>query len=229
MDNSSKHSLFSIGDFSRITGLTIKTIRLYDEKRILVPTHVDAPSGYRYYDDRAVEIALAIIHLRKMGFSLKEIGQILAGYDDQADILDYLEQKRATLQDDILKLQDSTSLIEQMITQEMEARMVIQNSDFEVEEKQLGTLLVAGIRMQGRYEQVGDVFPKLCRSMGRYACGKPLTLYYDGEYKENDAHFEPAIPVRKGKEVEGISVRELPGGRCCALMHKGPYDTHRRS
>ncbi len=229
MDSSNTDRLFSIGDFSRITGLTIKTIRLYDERRILIPTHVDVQSGYRYYDDRAVEVALAIMHLRKMGFSLKEIGQILADYDDQADVLDYLEQKKSTLQSEILKLQDSKSLIEQMISQEMEARMAIQNADFEVEEKQLGTILVAGIRMQGRYEQVGDVFPKLCRSMGRYACGKPLTLYYDGEYKENDAHFEPAIPVRKGKEVEGISVRELPGGKCCALMHKGPYDTLSRS
>lgn len=229
MSSFSPDNLFSIGDFSRITGLTIKTVRLYHEIGILVPTYVDAQSGYRYYNDNAVEVALAIMHLKRMGFSLQEIGRILAEYDDQADILDYLDQKKSALHDDMLKLQDSTLLIEQIISQEMEARMVLRNSEFEVEEKQLATILVAGIRMQGRYEQVGEVFPKLYRSMGRLACGKPLTLYYDGEYKENDAHFEPAIPVRKGKDVEGISVRELPGGKCCALMHKGPYDTLSRS
>jgi len=225
----SKKDMFSIGDFSRITGLTIKTIRLYHEKGILVPARIDGQSGYRYYDDRAVEVALAIIHLREMGFSLKEIGHILEEYDDQADILEYLEQKKASVQDQILSLQSSKLLIDRMIIQEMEARMVTRNSEFEVEEKQLDTILIAGIRMKGCYDQIGGAFSKLCRSMGRFACGKPLTLYYDGEYKEEDADFEPSIPVRKGKEVEGISLRELPGGKCLSLIHQGPYATLSRS
>ena len=37
------------------------------------------------------------------------------------------------------------------------------------------------------------------------------------------------MPVKKGKKVQGISVRELPGGRCVSLVHKGPYDTIGRS
>jgi len=37
------------------------------------------------------------------------------------------------------------------------------------------------------------------------------------------------MPIRKGNEVEGISVRELPGGRCVSLLHKGPYDELTRS
>ena len=35
--------------------------------------------------------------------------------------------------------------------------------------------------------------------------------------------------MRKGKDAEGISVRELPGGRCVSLIHKGSYDTLRDS
>jgi effector-binding domain-containing protein len=56
-----------------------------------------------------------------------------------------------------------------------------------------------------------------------------MTLYFDGEYKEQDADFEPCIPVRKGKDVEGISIRELKGGRCVSLIHKGPYERLRDS
>jgi hypothetical protein len=44
--------MFSIGQFSRITGLTIKTIRLYHERGILSPGKVDPATGYRYFDDR---------------------------------------------------------------------------------------------------------------------------------------------------------------------------------
>ncbi len=52
-----------------------------------------------------------------------------------------------------------------------------------------------------------------------------MTLYYDGEYKEDDADFEPCFPVRKGLNENGISVRELKGGKCVSLIHQGPYDT----
>ena len=52
-----------------------------------------------------------------------------------------------------------------------------------------------------------------------------MTLYYDGEYKEDDADFEPCFPVRKGLNENGISVRELKGGKCVPLIHQGPYDT----
>ncbi len=37
------------------------------------------------------------------------------------------------------------------------------------------------------------------------------------------------MPVRRGEPVDGISVRELPGGRCVSLLHKGPYDQLGRS
>jgi len=42
--------MFSIGEFSRITGLSIKALRLYHEKGILVPGRVDDATGYRYYN-----------------------------------------------------------------------------------------------------------------------------------------------------------------------------------
>jgi len=59
--------------------------------------------------------------------------------------------------------------------------------------------------------------------MGRHIRGKPLCLYHDGEYKEDDADFEPCMPVGKEVPVEGLSVRELPGGRCVSLLYRGPY------
>ena len=53
--------------------------------------------------------------------------------------------------------------------------------------------------------------------------------YYDGEYRENDADIEACVPVSQKREAEGISVRELPGGRCLTLLHKGPYEELGRS
>ena len=100
---------------------------------------------------------------------------------------------------------------------------------FEVEERELEPMLVGGIRMTGRYCDCGKGFATLGKRLGRHIAGKPLCLFYDGEYRENDANFEPCMPLRKPVEAEGISIRELPGGRCVSLMHLGPYEELRRS
>ena len=107
--------------------------------------------------------------------------------------------------------------------------MAMQKSTFEVEEKVLEPMLIAGVRMKGKYSDCGKGFAKIGKALGRYLCGKPLNLYYDGEYREEDADLEACIPVRKQVEVEGISVRELPGGKCVALLHQGPWDELGRS
>ena len=98
-----------------------------------------------------------------------------------------------------------------------------------VEEKPVEAALVAGIRMKGKYSDCGEGFSKLGKAIGRSICGKPLCLYYDGEYREEDANFEPCFPIRKRIEAEGISVHELPGVRCLSLVHRGPYDQTGRS
>jgi effector-binding domain-containing protein len=101
--------------------------------------------------------------------------------------------------------------------------MLMAKQPFEVEEKSTDPIRVAGVRMKGKYADCGPVFAKIARRLGRHLCGKPLLLHYDTEYREDDADFEPCIPVRGGKGDDGIEIRELPGGACVTLLHKGPY------
>ena len=116
-----------------------------------------------------------------------------------------------------------------IIAHERGAIMTMSNSTFEVEEKQLDTILIAGVRMKGKYSDCGKGFARISKRLGRYICGKPLNLLYDSEYRQDDADFGPCMPIRKNQQVEGISVRELPTGRCVSLLHKGPYDELGRS
>lgn len=100
---------------------------------------------------------------------------------------------------------------------------------YEIEEKDVAPQLIAGIRMKGRYSDCGEGFSRLGRKVGRVIAGKAICLMYDGEYREEDADFEPAFPIRKAVQTEGVEVRELPGARCVTLVHRGPYDTLGRS
>ena len=83
--------------------------------------------------------------------------------------------------------------------------------------------------MQGHYSDCGKGFATIGRKFGRFINGKPLLLHYDTEYKEHDADFEACMPLRQRKIVDGVAVRELPGGRFVTLVHKGPYDQLGRS
>ncbi len=94
----------------------------------------------------------------------------------------------------------------------------------EVEHKSVATMLVATLRMTGKYSDAGKGFSQLGKKFGRHICGKAFLLHYDSEHKENDASFEVCMPVRKGQSVDNIEVRELTGGTCISLIHRGPYD-----
>jgi len=220
---------FTIGEFSRMTGLTIKTLRFYHEKGVLIPTCTDPNSGYRYYTERQLDRARVVVQLRALEFSLEQIGEILAKCDDESDLLAQLERQKAAIVAKTQQYREIAKSLDRIIRTEREARMASQQSSFGVEEKSLEPMLVAGVRMKGKYSDCGKGFAKIGRSFGRHIAGKPLMLHYDSEYKESDADFEACMPVGKAKEVDGISVRQIPGGRCISLMHKGPYDSLGRS
>ncbi|HEV3167748.1 MAG TPA: MerR family transcriptional regulator [Isosphaeraceae bacterium] len=221
--------MFRIGDFSRITGLPVRTLRFYQEKGLLVPTAVDDASGYRYYNAASVEKARVIVALRAFEFSLEDIGAIIRDHDDEADILDYLDGRKAKLRERIRCHQDMIRTLDRIIRTEREARQAMALPTFQVEEKNIPPMLVAGVRLQGKYSDCGKGFAQLGRAVGRLACGKPFCLYYDDEYREDDADFEACMPVRKPMRVDGISVHELPGERLVTLLHRGPYSLLGRS
>lgn len=217
-------SMFSIGEFSKITGLTVKTLRFYHEEGVLSPAQIDPQSGYRYYDYAQIESARVIAYLRELEFPLADIKEILRCAGDEGELLDAMQRQRALLEEKIQRFRTMVRSLDRFIQEERQARTMSGQSEFAVEEKTLTPMLIAGVRMKGCYGDCGKGFAKIGRSMGRYIAGKAMLLHYDCEYKENDADFEACMPVKQGKQVDGVSVRELPGGRCVSLIHKGPYD-----
>ena len=62
-----------IGEFSKLMQTTVKTLRLYEQRRLLLPDHIDEDSGYRYYRVSQMQRLNAIRSLKRLGFSLEEI------------------------------------------------------------------------------------------------------------------------------------------------------------
>ena len=57
----------SIGETSKLTGISVRTLHYYDEINLLKPSEV-TESGYRYYDDNALEKLQQILFYRELDF-----------------------------------------------------------------------------------------------------------------------------------------------------------------
>ncbi len=71
--------MIRIGDFSKLSRVSIKALRFYDEMGLLKPISVDRFSGYRFYEYNQLPRLHRILALKDLGFSLEEIGHLLAG------------------------------------------------------------------------------------------------------------------------------------------------------
>ncbi|MFE3456830.1 MerR family transcriptional regulator [Nocardiopsis aegyptia] len=79
----------SIGEFSRVTWLSPKALRLYERRGLLRPDVVDEYTGYRYYRPSQAERARMIALLRRVGMPLERIGAVLdAAGDERRALLD---------------------------------------------------------------------------------------------------------------------------------------------
>src|SRR6266436_5914820 len=101
-------------------------------------------------------------------------------------------------------------------------------AEFECEEKTLPPMKVAAVRMHAPYKDCCHGFSKIGKAFWRQISGPALLLCYDTEYREI-ANYEACMPVKSGQSKGDIEVRDLPGGRCVALLHKGPYEVLNRS
>jgi DNA-binding transcriptional MerR regulator/effector-binding domain-containing protein len=74
----------SIGDFSRMTYLSVKALRHYHEQGVLAPAEVDAATGYRFYSPSQVGPAQMVRRLRDLGMPLEDVRQVLRAPDPDA-------------------------------------------------------------------------------------------------------------------------------------------------
>lgn len=105
-------SSLTIGDFSRATHLTVKTLRHYHRIRLLEPADIDPDTGYRRYTTEQIPAAQVIRRFRDLNMPLEQIHAVLQAPDLRARNqlisahLASLEQGLARTQDAVASLRD---------------------------------------------------------------------------------------------------------------------------
>ena len=86
-----------IGEFANICNTKISVLRHYDKQDLLKPEYIDRFTGYRYYSKEQIAIFFRITALKKAGFSLAEIKEILAQTQNDEEILALFDRKKSEL------------------------------------------------------------------------------------------------------------------------------------
>ncbi len=217
-------SLVSIGQFSQMTRLSLKALRLYDDNGLLTPARVDPKSGYRYYELGQANRAEAVRILRSVEMPLDEIKEMLDA-DNPELAHKWLGVHRERLVERLAADERMLEYLESLMRRK-EGIM-----PYTVKIEDIPARLIAATRLRTTLRKIADdigvgfgrLIPALTGA-GIEPAGPPLIVYHDVIDEETDGDIEICIPVARpfsgGPEVYG---RELEGGTVATTTHQGRY------
>lgn len=216
-----------IGEFSQLMQVTVKTLRHYETKGLLLPDEVDEWTGYRYYSLAQMQRMQSIRQLQRLGFSLEEIKELL---EDQTHTpsIELLDEKiRATekqlgeLNERLAKLlewRDSrkkAKIMEKIIIQELPEIIVASHREVIPNYDALGPLC---------YMKIGPAMAEAgCRCPDPGYC---FTIDHNREYRTEDIDIEYCEQVEELQpDTDFIKFKRLPAiPKALCMRHVGPYD-----
>lgn len=210
--------MFSIGEFSLISRLSIKTLRYYHQIGLLMPVQVNEENGYRFYNNESLRTVDRLIQLKEMGFSLKEIAEIME--DPQTNLEQWMKKKERQIQDKIALLSQQRELISQW------KERIDQNSLIPQEEIKLLELKAENylyVELTGSYDEIGRGFDQILRIGSSYIAGPCFALYHQLEYMEEDARMDACFITHSPVKLRNLNSGELKPRKALSLIHRGPY------
>ncbi|MFD2385850.1 MerR family transcriptional regulator [Enterococcus rivorum] len=134
--------MFKIGEFSKVSNITVRTLRHYEKVGLLLPSKVDQQSGYRYYKAEQLGVLNQIKLLQQVGLSLESIKEILRSQD--LSVLNYYyELREQEIHLELETLNAKKQLVEELKKQLKEG---VSMEKYNVVKKQLAVRNVMSIR-----------------------------------------------------------------------------------
>ena len=218
--------MFRIGEFSKLTQVSIRMLRYYDETGLLKPSEVDIFTNYRLYTAAQIPVLNKIKFLRDLGFNVSEIAAALAGWSD-ASITKMLDDRREKIQDAISAQQDKLMQIDQAKNDIFMEKITI---NCNVTIKSIPAYRVLSLR-----RVVPDYYAegRLWKELSAYArkhnipvAHDTFTIYHDTDYREKNVDIEVCAPSAiLGESANGFSFLTTPAIpiMACSMVY-GPFE-----
>ena len=224
--------MFKIGDFSRLSLVSVKALRYYDELGLLKPARVDESTGYRYYSASQLTRLNRILVLKDLGLSLQQIALLLDQELTPDQIRGMLRLKQVELHQQLEEGQARLARIDAWL-QAFEQEAIMPAYDIVL--KKVAPLKVVQVRgVAPSMEQLGPTLDYLFDKVlgyisqhGETALGPGITLYYDTEYREHDISVGACLSFEgELHDGEEVKVVELPAVEMMAsVIHHGSFST----
>ncbi len=221
--------MLKIGDFSKLSRLSVKALRYYDQIGLLVPQQVDAFTGYRYYTFDQLPRLHRLLALKDLGLTLEQIGQLLGEELPSAQLRGMLRLKQAEIQQHIQEEQARLDRVEARLRQiELEESMSTATTPYAFVIKKLEPMLVASVRgLIPSYPEQGGLWNELGRAMQQRKAAEsgPCFTIYHADEPEIDAEVcEPvAKPVQPLERMQCYQLLGVEQAAC--TIHHGPFST----
>ena len=220
--------MLKIGDFSKLSRVSIRMLRHYDQMGLLVPENIDPLTGYRYYSEAQLPLVNRIHALKDMGFGLSMISEILQTYDDPLELRQYLMLKQKEMGEEAQKIQRQLLLLETAIDR---LRKDEDFMEYNVTLKEIPQRYVASLRkIIPAYDKEGKLWEQLSREISSQHTqfANPcysLSVFHDEGYKENDVDVEIQIAVQGTcQNTEHVIFKTVPAITVASATYQGSYD-----
>lgn len=222
--------MLKIGDFSKLSRVSIRMLRHYDEIDLLKPVKIDKFTGYRYYSEEQLPIMARICSLKDMGFGLVVIKEILQCYESKDDLERYLRIKHTEL----TEASEENARRLRLLDTALDRLRKDETMKYDVVLKKLPERKVASVRQViPRYEEEGRLWHILFQETApmKLVLAEPpfiSAILHDKEYKETDVDVEVQAAV-KGEYTDTEHVRfktadEVEGA---SITFRGSYEQFR--
>jgi DNA-binding transcriptional MerR regulator len=211
-----------IGEFSRMTHLSVKALRHYHEIGLLVPTTVDPASGYRYYDPGQVRVAEVIRRFRDLGLPLDEIKQILDAPDVPArNAVLTAHAERMTAQ---LAAMRSTVDAVWSLLDRPPAPIVIEQQSVSAQLALAVTDTIAAAELDNWWQAAFGELDAALSASGTDAAGVRAALYSPEFFQLEAGEVVAYVPIGREVATEGrVKVTEIPAAELAIAVHRGGF------
>ncbi len=220
--------MLRIGDFSKLSRISIRMLRHYDEIGLLVPENIDTFTNYRYYSENQLPVANRITSLKDMGFSLAAIIEIMRSYDDIKTFRKFLELKQLEVREQSDLITHRLRLLETAIERLRKGDTIM---NYNVTLKELPERYVASVRkVIPSYDKEGVLWGILMQETAELQMqdSNPcytLAIFHDKEFKESNVDVEVQKSVKGNyKNTENVVFKTEIPVLIASATYKGSYE-----
>ena len=217
--------MLKIGDFSKLSRVSIRMLRHYDDIGLLKPAETDDFTGYRYYREDQLFLIGRITALKDMGFALADIVRILEIYDDRKQLDQFLAARQKELTDQAKETEYKLMLLE---TARKRLRKE-QTMKYDVTIKTIPERYAATVQMVvPHYEDEGMLWGMMAECKTPLVPADPCLAaaeFLDKEYKEENVEIKVWMTVKgKYEDTEHVKFKTLPAVKVASCIIKGSYE-----